>query len=168
MKLKFVTLVSFAFLSVFAIATEAAQTVILVRHAELQGSAMAQPKDMALSEIGKARADRLAGILKEADVGAIYVTDYVRTIKTAEPLARDLNKDVTVVPKGDPRDLVDRIRKGNGGQTVLLVGHTDTLPGLLKALGHPAEVKIEKDDYGSIFVVVPSIDSTPALLRLRY
>jgi len=33
------------------------------------------------------------------------------------------------------------------------VGHTDTLPGLIKALGVAADIKIEPQDYGNLFVV---------------
>ena len=51
---------------------------------------------------------------------------------------------------------------------MLLVGHTDTLPGLLGALGHPADIKIEAPDYGNLFVVVPRPEDAPAFMRLRY
>lgn len=146
----------------------AQQAVILVRHAELQGAAMAPAKDLALSEAGEARAKRLASILKDTSVGAIYVTDFARTSKTAEPLSRELNRELTVFPKGDPQELVERLRKNHGGQTVLMVGHTDTLPGLLKALGHPADIKIDPQDYTNMFVVVPKTDGAPTFLRLRY
>ena len=49
-----------------------------------------------------------------------------------------------------------------------MVGHTDTLPGLLKALGHPVDIKIEPQDYTNMFVVVPKSDGSSTLLRLRY
>ena len=152
----------------FASAAGAQQAVILVRHAELQGAAMAPAKDLQLSEAGEARAKQLSSILKESGVGAIYVTDFVRTSKTAEVLSRELNRQLTVVPKGDPKELVERLRKDHGGETVLMVGHTDTLPGLLKALGHPADIKIEPQDYSNMFVVIPKSEGTPTLLRLRY
>ena len=168
MKNWFIPLISATVFAAFATATNAQQTVILVRHAELQSAAMAEPKHVPLSEAGKARAKRLASMLKDSDIGAIYVTDFVRTNKTAEPLARELNKEVTVLPKGDPRELVERLRKNHDGQTVLLVGHTDTLPGLLKALGHPEEVEIGPDDYSNIFVVVSKGEGAPAFLHLRY
>lgn len=155
-------------LAAFASAAEAQQTVILVRHAELPSAAMAAPKDVPLSEAGSARAKRLASMLKDSGIDAIYVTDFARTRRTAEPLARELNKQPTALPKGDPRELVERLHKNNNGQTVLLVGHTDTLPGLLKALGYPADVKIEPDDYGNIFVVMPKAEGAPTFLRLRY
>jgi phosphohistidine phosphatase SixA len=147
----------------------AQQAVILVRHAELQGAAMAPAKDLQLSDAGDARAKRLSSMLTDAGVGAIYVTDFVRTSKTAEVLSRALNQEVTVVPKGDPRELVERLRgAGHGGKTVLMVGHTDTLPGLLKAFGHPVDMKIEPEDYGNVFVVIPTAGGAPTVLRLRY
>ena len=152
----------------FASMVSAQQAVILVRHAELQGAAMAEPKHLPLSEAGEVRAKRLASILKDSGVGAIYVTDFVRTNKTAEPLSRDLNKELTVLPKGDPREFVERLRKNHAEQTVLLVGHTDTLPGLMKTLGHPVDIKIEPQDYNNIFVVIPKSDGAPTFLRLRY
>jgi phosphohistidine phosphatase SixA len=108
-------------------------------------------------------------MLKDSDIGAIYVTDFVRTNKTGEPLARELKREVTVLPKGDPQQLVDLLRKSHGNQTVLLVGHTDTLPGLLKALGLPAEITIEPQDYSNVFVVIPKREGSAAtLVRLHY
>jgi len=147
----------------------AQQEVILVRHAELQGAAaMADAKFIRLSKDGKARAARLAEILKDSGVAAIYVTDFARTRETAVPLSRELARELTVVPKGDPRDLVQRMRKEHPGETVLIVGHTDTLPGLIKALGHPAEIRIEPNDYGNLFVVTPRPEGAPGFVRLRY
>lgn len=146
----------------------AQQAVILVRHAELAGAAMAPPKSLPLSPEGLARAQRLAALLKDAGVAAIYVTDFVRTQDTAAPLAQALGQAPVVLPKGDPQELLQRLRGQHATQTVLLVGHTDTLPGLLRALGHPEDITIEPQDYGSIFVVAPREAGRPAVLRLRY
>lgn len=155
-------------LATLSATTCAQQAVVLVRHAELQGAAMAEPKHLPLSEAGEARAKRLATMLKDSDIGAIYVTDFVRTNKTGEPLARELKKELIALPKGDPQQLVDRLRRNHGGQTVLLVGHSDTLPGLLKAFGLPEEIQIAPEDYSNVFVVVPKTQAAPTLLRMRY
>ena len=163
-----IPLIAATMLAAFAAMANAQQVVILVRHAEFQGAAPAEPKTFVLSEVGEARAKLLASILKDSGVSAIYVTDFVRTSKTAEPLARELNKELTVLPKGDPGELVERLRKNHGGQTVLLVGHVDTLPAQLKALGHPVDIKIELQEYSNIFVVIPKSDGAPGFLRLRY
>jgi hypothetical protein len=79
-----------------------------------------------------------------------------------------LSRDLTVVPKGDPRELMQRLRANNAGQVVLIVGHTDTLPGLIKALGYPGEIKIAPEDYGNVFIVTPRGEGAPGFLRLRY
>lgn len=129
---------------------------------------MAQPKDLPLSEVGQAPAEKLASLLKDAGISAIYTTEYLCTRKTAEPLAQALKVDITVILKGGPESLVDRIRSQNRKDTVLIVGHSDTLPGLLKALGHPPEIKIPPLDFGNIFVVVPKTDGAPTFLRSRY
>lgn len=150
------------------VAANAQQAVFLVRHAELPGAAMADPKNVPISPTGKARAQRLAALLKDAGISAIYVTDFTRTKQTAQPLAKELGKDPVVVPKGDPKLLVERLRKDNASQTVLLVGHTDTLPGLIKALGYPSDIKIDAQDYGNVFIVTPKGEGAPAFLRLRY
>jgi len=163
-----IPLIAATVLAAFAAMANAQQVVILVRHAEFQGAAPAEPKTFPLSEVGEARAKLLTSILKDSGVGAIYVTDFLRTNKTAEPLARELNKELTVLPKSDPQELVERLRKNHGGQTVLLVGHIDTLPALLKALGHPVDIKIDPQEYSNIFVVIPKGDGAPAFLRLRY
>jgi len=168
MKARLMSSIPVALIATFETMASAQQTVILVRHAEIQGSAMAEPKGLPLTEAGEARAKRLAALLKDAGISAIYVTDFVRTRETAAPLARELNKDPVVLAKGDPQMLVEKLRTEHGGQTVLLVGHTDTLPGLAKALGHPAEIKIEPQDFGNLFVVTTRGGGSPVLLRLRY
>ena len=160
-----------ASLAIFAgvpIEALAQKTVILVRHAELEGAAMAEPKHMALSTAGEERAKRLADLLKDAGINAIYVTDFARTNKTAEPLYRKLNMQPVVLPKGDPRELAERVRKQHANETVLMVGHTDTLPGLIKALGHPEDIKIDSQDYSNLFVLVPKSEGAPTFLRIRY
>ena len=155
-------------LAALALPVHAQQAVLLVRHAELQGAAMAEPKHLPLSEAGEARAERLAAMLKDAGIGAIYVTDFVRTQKTAAPLARAIGKQPLVVAKGNPKELVARLRANHARETVLLVGHTDTLPGILSALGYPADIKIEAPDFSNLFVVVPRTDGAPSVVRLRY
>jgi broad specificity phosphatase PhoE len=157
-----------AILPVTAAPALAQQEVILVRHAELPGTAMADPKSMPLSAEGKARAQRLAGMLKDSGIAAIYVTDFARTNQTAQPLASEIGRMPTVVPKGNPLELVERMRRENAGQVVLLVGHTDTLPGLITALGVPLDVKIDAQDYSNIFVVTPKSQGASGFLRLHY
>ena len=71
----------------FAAAAAAQSTIFIVRHAEKAESGGTDPD---LSEPGKARAESLANILKDAGITAIYTTEFKRTQETAAPLAKIL------------------------------------------------------------------------------
>jgi len=146
----------------------AQQAVILVRHAELDNVPGVDPRQVALSGAGEARAERLAGLLAQARLGAVYATDFARTQQTAAPSAKAAGKEVTVLAKGDANEFVERLRRQHASDVVLVVGHTDTLPGIIKALGHPDDVKIDSQDFGNVFVVTPRAGGAPGFVKLRY
>lgn len=139
--------------------------VFLLRHAERADSGTAAAKmtgaDPDLSGAGIARADSLAKLLKEAQITAIYTTEYKRTQQTAAPLATALGIKPVVVPSKDVEGVAKRIRSATGN--VLVVGHSNTLPEILAALGVGERVTIGEDDFGSLFVVFGQ-----KLVRLRY
>ena len=150
----------------------AQRAIFVVRHAE-KASDSNEP-DVLLSSAGQARARRLAAVLARAGVTAIYSTDYVRTLATAEPLARALKipvrKYAAKDAKGEPNPapLVQKLKAEHGKDTVLVVGHADTIPSLLKTLGCPEDIEIPTGQYNDLFVVVPSASAPPTLLRLTY
>ena len=146
----------------------AQQSVILVRHAELGDASGIDAKAVPLSTEGQSRAQRLSKMLERSGVSAAYATDYLRTRATAEPSAMLSRHDVSVVSQDDAKDFVARLRREHAGQVVLVVGHTDTVPGIIKALGVSEDVKIDKQDFGNLFIVTPNAGSPPTLLRLRY
>jgi broad specificity phosphatase PhoE len=153
------------FLAVAAPPAVSAQTaVFIVRHAEK----VDQSRDPLLSARGKARADALARHLESAGVRAIYVTEYKRTGLTAAPLATALRLTPIVVSAADPAALVEKIRKDNPEDVVLVVGHSNTLPDILRRLGHADPVEIGDDEYDSLFVAVPRAGHPPAVLRLKF
>lgn len=137
-------------------------TVFLVRHAEKAHGG--DTKDPALSEAGRARAESLAAILKDANLEAIYATEYKRTQETAASAARASGAEVTIVPaKGMPA-LLEKLKEARGN--VLVVGHSNTLPEIIKALGAPAPVTVGEEDYDNLFVLI--LGSPSRLIRLRY
>jgi broad specificity phosphatase PhoE len=151
-------------------AARAQRALIIVRHAE-----KISDTDERLSEAGVARAARLAAMLRDAGVTAIYATNTERTIHTAKPLADALRLSVetydTRVGAGtklDSRPFVERLRKENGGDVVLIVGHSNTVPDLLKTLGGAGDVTIGPAEYDNLFVVVPKGDGIATMVRLRY
>jgi broad specificity phosphatase PhoE len=138
-------------------------TVVVVRHAEKQG----EEGDVELSATGVQRSVRLQQTLAALDVRAVYTSEYRRTAATVAPLCRAKNLEAQVVPAKDPRALVARIRRQNLGQTVVVAGHSNTVPELLRALGVPDGVQVRDDEYDRLFVVTLSVDEA-RLLDLRY
>ncbi len=150
-------------------AVASAQMVIVVRHAEradggaaAPGAAMTAATDPELSAAGKARAQALAAMLKDAGVTAIYTTEYRRTKDTAAPLADALKITSEVVSARDQAALITKIRAHTTG-AVLVVGHSNTVPAIIKALGG-ADVTMGDSEYDSLFVVAPGGATT----RIRF
>ena len=139
----------------------AASVVFIVRHAE---KASTGGKDPDLSVEGQKRADALAHILKDSQVTSVFVTEFKRTQETAAPTARAAQVSPTVVPASDIGALVQKLRALNGN--ALVVGHGNTIPDLLRALGIATTVSIPEDDYTEIFAVL--VGDAPQLVRLHY
>lgn len=146
--------------------TAAAQprAIFLVRHAERAATSGRVPPDTGLSPEGKARAEHLAQELKDADIKAIFTTEYKRTQQTAAPLAQSLGIQPEVISGDDLRSLVAKIRAAPGN--VLVVGHANTLPQLIAALGVSVRVTIAESDYDNLFIVLP--EKKAQLIRLHY
>jgi broad specificity phosphatase PhoE len=147
--------------------TAAAQkAVIVVRHGE-------NTKDT-LTEAGLARAVRLAKVLGSTGVAAVYSTDTKRTIGTATPLAEARKLPVTLYDTGDEaggidaRPFVSTLHREHPDDVVLVVGHSNTVPDLLKTLGCTEDVTIAPRGYDDLFVVVPRESGGATLVRLKY
>jgi broad specificity phosphatase PhoE len=144
-----------------AAAADAVPLIVVVRHAE---KASAGGNDPGLSVAGQKRAEALARILKDSQITSVFVTEFKRTRQTAAPTARAAHLSPTVLPAGDIPGLVAKLRALNGN--ALVVGHGNTIPELMKALGITTPVTIAEDDYTEIFLV--SLADPPQLLRLHY
>ena len=129
-------------------------TVLVVRHADRDPG-----KDPDLNEAGRARAQALVEPARRAGVVAAYHTQYKRTKQTAEPAAAALGIpliqiDIAAGHESEHADaLVRHIDSHYAGKTVLIVGHTNTLPVILKKLGVASPREIPETEYGTIFVV---------------
>jgi broad specificity phosphatase PhoE len=141
--------------------------VVLVRHAE---KAAAGGQDPELTEAGTARAGALAAALAEAGVDAVVTTQLRRTRLTAQPLMRELGLSPEVVPAGGPdhpKAVADAVRR-HAGKTVLVVGHSNTVPAIVTALGAPPMGELCDHEYSNLFVVVLRPGEAPTLVQSRY
>ena len=156
-----------AVLVVSTLHAQAQQTVFVVRHAE-RGDAGAgatmMGADPDLSDIGRARSQSLATVLKDARITAIFVTEFKRTQQTAEPVAKALGIQPTVVNAKDYSALIEKIRAASGA--VLVVGHSNTIPEILGKLGIENPPKLADSDYDDLFIVTAAGKGT--LLRLHF
>jgi len=162
-----------ALLLSLAASAAAQQTIFVVRHAErTDGGATGAPgmvspaNDPPLSAAGKARAARLASMLRSAGIAHVFTTEYKRTRETAAPLAGQLKLTPVMAAAKDPEPLVARVRQVKGN--VLIVGHSNTVPDLLKRLGVKDAVTIGDDEYDNLFIVVRPAAGDPTLIKLRY
>ncbi|MDX2030831.1 MAG: phosphoglycerate mutase family protein [Blastocatellia bacterium] len=138
-----------------------ATTVYLVRHAE---KAATPPADPPLLDAGNARAQALARTLARAGIKTVFTSQYLRTRQTAEPLARQLGLTPSVVPvrmdtmssrELDPKYLEEMVRRVHAaaGENILIVGHSNTVPALIKALGGDVVPTISESEYDDLFIV---------------
>ena len=138
-------------------------TVVMVRHAETAAAL----EDPGLSASGEERARILAGMLEFAGIKAIYTTELRRTRETARPVAALTGVDPVVLPAADLQELVRTLTRDHRGETVLVVGHSNTLPRLAEALGEPIP-EISETDYGNIYILRTGPFVPAWLTRLRY
>ena len=135
--------------------------VVIVRHAEKANN---DPKDPDLSPSGHVRAEALARILKDAGITTILISEFKRTQQTAAPTSRSTGIAPTIVAGKDIGALVSKLRRLNGN--ALVVGHGNTIPDIIKALGIEPPIEIPDSDYSELFVV--TIGAKPQLLHLHY
>lgn len=148
-------------------ACSAQRAIILVRHAEKIADDL-NGIDVPLSKAGQERARLLAEMLKDSGITVIYATDTVRTRDTARPTAKALRLPIKMLNQRNPEAAVKRMQQDNADDIVLIVGHADTLPGLLEALGYHRGIRIPSNDYTNLFVVIPHAGKAPSVIRVGY
>jgi broad specificity phosphatase PhoE len=142
-------------------------TVILVRHAE-KGDAPAN--DPGLTEAGAARARALMAIARDAGVTAVITTQFARTRETARPAAEALGITPEVARAGGGAHAQDvaRMVQAHAGGVVLVVGHSNTIPAIVAALGAPQPPPICDSEYDNLYVVTIPASGSAREIRARY
>jgi phosphohistidine phosphatase SixA len=143
--------------------------IVLVRHADKASNPQDDPS---LTAAGAKRAQDLAVALGNANLAAIITTQLRRTRETAQPIAAALGLTAEPITL-DPEQLDAHIRsvlaalRHRAGSSVLVVGHSTTVPALIEALGGPHLLAICETVYDNLFVLVPT-STRPFLVQSRY
>lgn len=142
-------------------------TVILVRHAE---KAATPGNDPPLTEAGEARAKALALIARDAGVTAIITTQFARTRATARPAAEALHITPDVVSAGGAQHVqeVARAIRSHTGGVVLVVGHSNTVPAIVAALGAPQPPPICDSSYDDLYILTLPATEPARVIHARY
>jgi broad specificity phosphatase PhoE len=125
--------------------------IYLVRHGEKLAG-----QDPELSPRGQERARHVAAILHRAGITAIFSSKTVRTQQTAAPLAQQTGLSVQLYDPMAPRALVEQVRKLTGA--VVVVGHSNTLPELVRLFGGAPGADIADDEFDRLYQLLPGAD----------
>ena len=158
-------------------------TVILVRHAE---KASQTESDPILSEAGTQRARELALALADAHVTTVITTQLLRTKLTGAPVveageaaARSCGRisctsvgTMVVANSGNTAahvaEVAAAVKAQPAGGVVLVVGHSNTIPAIVGALGGPKMPNLCDSQYSVMFILEMSGSSPPRLVRATY
>jgi len=146
---------------------EKTTTYFLIRHAEKVRENPAN-KNPDLNERGFQRAENWKKVLQHVSFDAIFSTDFMRTLHTAEPIAKKFNlKPVLYNPSKVDFEL---FQLENEGKNVLIVGHSNTIPQFVNGLIHQQKYQ-EMDDaeFSHLYIVtVKGNQITDVLLYLDF
>jgi broad specificity phosphatase PhoE len=144
--------------------------IVLVRHAEIG----ATPNDEfgpLLNEAGRRRAQTLAAMLRNDGVTLILTSRFRRTRETAQPLAAVLGLAPFIIADDDLDAHLEAhlaaLRDVRSG-AVLVVGHGDTVPGLIERLGGPHIATLCGTTFDRMFVLTQPPGAPLQLTRSRY
>lgn len=145
--------------------------VWVIRHAEKDTTPGAA--DPGLTDAGRARAAEWASRFKAEALTAVYCTKWRRSRETAEPIAAAHALTVTTLPESPARPgltgkaaadqrllddaaaLAADIRAKHASGRVVVVGHSNTIPMILDALGAGAPgLTIADSEYAGVWEVV--------------
>lgn len=144
-------------------------TVYLVRHAEKSTMVSSDP-DPHITDTGKRRAEALASRLGTSGVTAIITSQFKRTQETAQPLAAALRIDpeiITVGTQGSSDSVAAAVLRHRGGK-VLIVGHSNTIAGIIQALGGPRLPNLCDSEYSNLYVLYLPPSGKAELIRQHY
>jgi phosphohistidine phosphatase SixA len=153
----------FLVLSVCLIAPKVARSqdvIFLVRHADRASN---EP-DSVLSKAGEQRARCLAYVMKDANIKAMFATEFKRTQQTAAPVASEFHIEPRVIPRANTAELVKAL-KASKTFPILVVAHSETLSPIVQQLGAGTITQPGALEYDKLIVVpVRQGEAQPAVV----
>jgi phosphohistidine phosphatase SixA len=130
-------------------AANAATTIILMRHAEKELTS----DDPPLSAAGKRRAEKLPVWLKKYRPDEFYSTATIRTRQTLEPWARKAGKQIQIYNAATQQTLAKSLKQ-KPGKTIVVVGHSNTIPQLVNLLiGTNTYSDLPDNEFGKVWII---------------
>ena len=143
----------------------ATTTFIIVRHGEKVDAS----RDPDLSAAGRERARQLAQRLADSRLVGVYATAYKRTQQTASPAASAHALDVATYDASEPATaFASRLRAAHDHGTVLVAGHSNTVPDIVAALCTCTVAPMPDDEYDRLSIVRIDADGRTELIVERY
>ncbi|MCG9721314.1 phosphoglycerate mutase family protein [Shewanella sp. Isolate7] len=143
------------------------KTVILVRH----GEKATQGRDPSLNDAGKLRAQALVESLADTPLTLAISTQFKRTQETLAPLIAAKGIPLIVIDAGREMDkhiaaIVDSVMAQEGN--VVIAGHSNTVPLIIKALRGPEIPQLGEDEYDNLFILSLHQDGPSSLIKTQY
>ncbi len=130
---------------------EEVTTFILVRHAEKAADGSEDPP---LTDVGMQRAEALAKLLSSTPIDAVFSTGYKRSLETARPVAQQNKQEIQHYAPHQEKALLEQLKKKYAGKTVLMVGHSNTIPGIVNLLmGEEKLQDLQESEYDKVLIV---------------
>ena len=137
---------------------------ILIRHAE---KILSSSNDPQLSTKGWQRANELVHVFEAVDIDAVYASPYRRSIDTAKPLAKAKQLEILNYNPDELDSFAQKLLNTHMGETVVIVGHSNTTPQLINALLGTNYPNLEETEYDWVYFVDISPKGTHDVKKLQ-
>lgn len=115
-------------------------------------------KDPDLTAEGQAYAEALAKWLSSDPPTIIFVSNTKRASQTAAPTAQRFKVTPNTYDPSDTPALIARVMQEKG--TILVVGHSNTVPDIVAGLGGERPEELVHEDFGDIWHIVGPMRTT--------
>lgn len=132
-----------------------------MRHAEKEKKGT----NPSLSAAGMKRAAGLREKFAQWTPDAFYSTQTKRTMQTLEPWAKALGKEIQTYDAGQQEQLASQL-KGTMDKTIIIVGHSNTIPQLANLLvGSNTYTDLPEDEYTQVWIISIEHGHASAVVR---